>query len=134
MSALAGTISSPWTASRGPGAAWWLRSLVSLLAALGILAVALPAAFGSGSGGRGEGLDPVQVLGTSSEGRLSIDGMVPGRSGSAIVRLFNVGSGTAAFSLTARIADRLGPGGAPLSGLPRRRTSTSPATPARPRK
>jgi hypothetical protein len=120
VSALAGTISSPWTASRGPSAAWWLRSFVSLLAAVGILAIALPSAFGSG--GRGAGVDPVQVFSsgsliaeTSGGGQLSIDGMAPGQSRSATIRVSNRGSAAAPFSLAARIADRVGPGGAPLS-------------------
>jgi len=122
VSALAGTIFSPWSASRGPSAAWWLRSLVSLLAAVGILAIALPVAFGSGS--RGAGVDPVQVFSsgpliaaeTSGGGQLSIDGIVPGQSRSATIRLANAGSEAAAFSLAAQIADRIGPGGASLSG------------------
>jgi hypothetical protein len=103
------------------GAAWWLRSALSLLVAVGILAVALPAAFGSGA--RGAGVDPVQVLSsgpliaaeTSGGDRLSIAGMVPGQSRSATIRVSNTGSAAAAFSLAAYIADRVGPGGAPLS-------------------
>lgn len=121
VSALAGTISSPWTVSRGPSAAWWLRSLVSLLAAGAILAIALPAAFGSGS--RGAGVDPVQVFSSGSliapeasgGSQLSIDGMAPGQSRSAMIRVSNAGSAAAVFSLTAHLADRVGPGGASLS-------------------
>jgi len=122
VGALAGTITLPWTVGSGPGVAWWLRSTLSLLVAVGILAVALPAAFGSEARGYGE--DPVQVLSsgplidaeTSGGGRLSIAGMAPGQSRSATIRLSNTGSAAAAFSLAAKIADRVGPGGAPLSG------------------
>jgi hypothetical protein len=122
VSALAGTITSPWVSSNGPGAAWWLRSTLLLLVAIGILAITLPAAFGSGR--QGTGVDPVQVFSsgpliaaeTSGGDRLSIDGMVPGQSRSATIRLSNTGSAAAVFGLTTHIADRVGPGGAPLSG------------------
>ncbi len=103
------------------GAAWWLRSTLSLLVAVGILAIALPAAFGSGA--RGGGVDSVQVFSsgpligaeTSGGGQLSIAGLVPGQSRSATIRVSNTGSAAAAFSLAAHLVDRVGPGGAPLS-------------------
>ena len=122
MTALAGTVASPLTAREGGlGVAWWLRSILSLLVAVGILAVALPAAFGSGS--RGAGVEPVQVfssgplIGAEADGgsRLSIAGMVPGQSRSATIRVSNKGTAAASFSLAARISDRVGAGGAPLS-------------------
>jgi hypothetical protein len=104
------------------GAEWWLRSTLSLLVAVAILAVALPAAFGSGA--RGAGVDPVQVFSsgpligaeTSGGGQLSLAGMVPGQSRSATIRLSNTGSAAAAFGLTTHVVDRIGSGGAPLSG------------------
>jgi hypothetical protein len=122
VSALAGTITVPLTLrGSGMGVAWWLRSTLSLLVAIGILAIALPAAFGSGR--QGTGVDPVQVFSsgpliaveTSGGGRLSIDGMVPGQSRSATIRLYNTGSGSSEFSLSTRLVDRVGPGGASLS-------------------
>jgi hypothetical protein len=99
-----------------------LRSTLLLLVAIGILAISLPAAFGSGR--HGTGVDPVQVFSsgpliaaeTSGSDRLSIDGMVPGQSRSATIRLSNTGSAAAVFGLSTHIADRVGPGGAPLSG------------------
>lgn len=49
MTALTGTVAPPLAGSSGGlGAAWWLRSILSLLLAAAILAVALPAAFGAG--------------------------------------------------------------------------------------
>ena len=122
MSALAGTISAPFAAgTSGIGVARWLRSTLSLLVAVGILAVALPVAFGSGA--RGAGVDPVQVFSsgplvaaqTSGGAQLSIAGMVPGQSRTATIRVSNAGSEVASFSLAAQIADQVGPGGAPLS-------------------
>ncbi len=121
VSALVGTIPAPWTAHRGPGVARWLRPLLSLLAAVGILAVALPVAFAGV--GRGAGVDPVQVFSSGSliaadasgGSQLSVAGMVPGQSRSATIRLSNGGSATTAFNLSTRLSDRVGAGGAPLS-------------------
>jgi hypothetical protein len=122
MSALAGTITAPFAVRQsGMGMAWWLRSILSLLAAATILAVAIPVAFGSS--GPSTGANPVQVFSSgpliaaesSGGGRLSIDGMIPGQSRSATIRVSNAGSAPAAFSLAADLADRVGPGGAPLS-------------------
>lgn|GEM_PF-2568923 len=122
MSALAGTISGPFApgASR-IGVARWLRSALSLLAAAAVLAVALPVAF---SGAQGAGANPVQVFSSGSlvaveasgGGQLSLDGLVPGQSRSATIRVSNAGSDTAAFSFATQVADRVGAGGAPLSG------------------
>lgn len=123
VSALAGTISAPFAVGTGGiGAARLLRSAFSVLLAFGILAVALPVAFGSGA--RGAGVDPVQVFSsgplvaaqTSGGAQLSIGGIVPGQSRTATIRVSNAGSEAAAFSVTTRIADRVGSGGAPLSG------------------
>jgi hypothetical protein len=121
VSALAGTISAPFAVrADGFGAARWLRSTLSLLLAVGILAVALPVAFG---GGARAGVNPVQVFSSGSlvtvqasgGARLSIDGIVPGQSRMAMVRVSNLGSGPSTFSLTSRVADRVGPGGGALS-------------------
>jgi hypothetical protein len=103
------------------GAARWLRSILSLLAAVAVLAVALPVAFSSGA--RGAGADPVQVFSsgsllsadTSGGAQLSVAGMVPGQSRTATIRVSNNGSEPALFSVSARLADQVGPGGAPLS-------------------
>jgi hypothetical protein len=103
------------------GLGWWLRSSLSLLVAVGILAVALPAAFGSGAPGAGE--SPVQVFSSgpliaaesSGGGQLSIAGMVPGQSRSATIRVSNMGSAAAALSVAAHLVDRVGPGGGRLS-------------------
>ncbi|HEX6687088.1 MAG TPA: hypothetical protein VF085_00310 [Solirubrobacterales bacterium] len=122
MSALAATIAAPLAARQsGLGAAWWLRSTLSLLVAVGILAVAMPAAFGSSSGGAGA--SPVQVFSSgpliaaeaSGGGQLSVAGLIPGQSRSATIQVSNTGSATAAFGLAAHLVDRVGPGGAPLS-------------------
>jgi hypothetical protein len=122
VSALAGTISAPFAAGTGStGVARRLRSAFSLAVAVGILAVALPAAFGSGASA---GVSPVQVFSsgslvaaqTSGGARLSIAGIVPGQSRSATIRVSNAGSAAASFSLTVRNSDRVAPGGAPLSG------------------
>jgi spore coat-associated protein N len=122
VSALAGTISAPFDShSAGLGAARWIRSALSLLVAVGILAVALPVAFDSGA--RGAGVDPVQVFSSSpaiavdSSGgaQLSVAGLVPGQSRVATIRVSNAGSGASQFSLSAHTADRVGPGGTPLS-------------------
>lgn len=121
VSELAGTISAPFaTGTGGIGVARWLRSALSLLVAVGILAVALPVAFGSGARA---GTDPVQVFSsgslvdvqTSGGAQLSIAGIVPGQSRTATIRVSNAGSEAAFFSLAAQLADRVGPGGAPLS-------------------
>ncbi|HEX3324147.1 MAG TPA: hypothetical protein VHR65_03255 [Solirubrobacterales bacterium] len=123
VSALAGTISAPFAARTGGiDAARWLRSALSLLVAIGILAVALPVAFGSGA--RGAGVDPVQVFSsgslvaaqTSGGAQLSVEGLIPGQSRSATIRVANSGAAPAAFSVAARVADTAGAGGAPLSG------------------
>ena len=122
MSALAGTISAPFAAGAGSiGITRWLRSALSLALAVVVLAVALPAAFGSGASA---GVDPVQVfssgplLAAQSAGgaQLSIDGIVPGQSRMAMVRVSNLGAEAAAFSLASHTADQLGPGGGALSG------------------
>jgi hypothetical protein len=121
MSALAGTISAPFAAGTGSIGIWrWLRPALSLLLAVGILAVALSVAFGSGASA---GVDPVQVFSsgpllsarTSGGAQLSIDGIVPGQSRTAEIRLSNAGSGVSAFSLAAHVTDRIGKGGTPLS-------------------
>ena len=91
------------------GAAQWLRSALSVLVAAGILAVALPVAFGSGA--KGAGVDPVQVFSSSSlldpdasgTAQLSVAGLVPGQSRSAVVRVANPGS-AAAFRLSSRVS------------------------------
>jgi hypothetical protein len=122
VSELAATIAAPWTIQTGElGAARALRPVLSVLAAAAILAVALSAAFGAPA--RGAGVDPVQILSSgpliaadaSGGARLSVAGIVPGQSRSAVVRVANEGAGAGAFSLSSRLADRIGPGGAPLS-------------------
>ncbi len=121
MSALVGTISAPFAA--GPnsiGIARWLRSGLSLVLAIGILAIALPAAFGSGAGA---GADPLRVFSsgplvaaqTVGGAQLSMVGIVPGQSRMAMVRVSNLGAETAGFSLASRTADQVGPGGEALS-------------------
>jgi len=103
------------------GVAGWLRSILSLLAAAAVLAVALPVAFSSGA--RGAGVDPVQVfasgalLAADADGgaQLSVAGMVPGQSRSATIRVSNNGSAAASFSVSPRLVDEVGPGGRPLS-------------------
>lgn len=122
VTAFAETLAAPLVARRsGLGVTWWLRSALSLLVVVAILAVALPAAFGSGV--RGAGVDPVQVFSSGSlvsveaggEAQLSVAGMVPGQSRSATIRLSNTGSAAAALSLAERFVDRAGPGAVPLS-------------------
>ena len=121
MSALAGTISAPFAAGPGSiGIAHWLRSALSLALAIGVLAVALPAAFGSGASA---GVDPVQVFSsgplivaqTTGGAQLSTAGIIPGQSRMAMVRVSNAGSETATFSLASHVVDRVGPGGGALS-------------------
>jgi hypothetical protein len=114
VSALAGTISAP-PAGRagGMGASQWLRSALSFLLAIAVLAIALPVAFGSGA--KGAGVDPIEVYSsgsllspaTSGTAQLSVSGLVPGQSRSALVRVGNPGS-AALFSLSSQIADRAG--------------------------
>jgi hypothetical protein len=134
VTALAGTIAAPrMTRSSGPGAAWWLRSLLSLLVAVGILALALPAAFGAGA--RGGGAEPVEVFSSGSlisaeasgGAQLSVAGMVPGQSRSATIQVSNGGDGAAAFSVSAQTADEIAVGGVPLSSTLRLRVETTGA-------
>lgn len=122
MSALAGTISAPFAAGhRGFDAMRWLRSALSLALAVGILAIALPIAFNVGA--RGAGVDPVQVFSSSpamsvdaSGGvQLSVEGLVPGQSRTAMIRVSNAGSGAATLTLASHLVDRVAPGGEPLS-------------------
>lgn len=133
VSALAGTVAAPWAARsdewRG---ATWLRSTLSLLVSVAILAVALPGAFGSVGGAKGSGTDPLRVfssgpavaLDAAGGARLSVDGLVPGQSRTAVVRLSNAGSEPAALSLSARLSDRVAPGGIALSSVLGLRIST----------
>lgn len=122
MSALAGTISAPIvTRVDAIAVGRWLRATLSLLVAIGILAIALPVAFGNGA--RGVGVEPVQVFSSGSlvaveasgGAQLSIGGMVPGESRSATVRVANGGTAPAIFSLASHIVDSIGAGGAGLS-------------------
>jgi hypothetical protein len=124
VSALAGTIAAPFAARRdGLDAMRWLRSGVSLALALGILAIALPAAFGAGA--RRTAVDPVQVFSSgpavavdaSGVAQLSVGGLVPGASRSATVRLSNAGSGVASLALATRLADQVRAGGTALSSI-----------------
>ena len=137
VSALAGTISAPFTAGTGGAAvARWLRPALSLVLAIAILAVALPAAFGAGASA---GVDPVRVFSSDSliavqaggGAQLSIDGIVPGQSRTATIRVSNAGSGASAFSLASRTTDRVGAGGAPLSAALRLRIAPAAGGPAR---
>jgi hypothetical protein len=121
VSALVGTVSAPFVV-RGDGKGLRrLRSAFSVLLALGILAVALPSAFGSGASGAG--VDPVQVFSsgpllTADTGgitQLSTGGLVPGQSRSATIRVSNGGSAPAGFSVSPRVVDQVAPGGSPLS-------------------
>jgi hypothetical protein len=123
VSELAATIAAPWTIQTGElGVARALRSVLSVLAAAAVLAVALPVAFGSGA--RGAGVDPVRAFAsgpliaaeTSGGAQLSVAGIVPGQSRSAVVRVSNEGTRAGSFALSSRLVDRTGPGGAPLSG------------------
>lgn len=115
-----------------PGATAWLRSALSLLVAAGILAVALPVAFGN-VGGKGDGADPLRVFSTgpavavdaAGGARLSVDGLVPGQGRSAVVRLSNAGSEPAVLALSARLRDRVGVGGTALSSALRLRISAT---------
>lgn len=123
MSALAGTIAAPLAARRdAPGAAAWLRSAFSLALALGILAIALPVAFGSVGGAQGGG-DPLRVFSSGSLAvpqvsgatQLSVAGMVPGQGRSAVVRVANPGNQAVALSLTPELVDRPAQAGASLA-------------------
>ena len=106
------------------GTLQWLRSALSFVLAVGILAIALPVAFGSGA--KGAGVDPVQVYSSSSllspaasgTAQLSVSGLVPGQGRSALIRVANPGS-AAVFSLSSRVTDR--GGGAALSSALRLR-------------
>lgn len=101
----------------------WLRSGLSLALALGILAIALPAAFGAGA--RSTGVDPVQVFSSgpalavdaSGSAQLSVGGLVPGASRSATIRLSNAGSDAASFALATRLSDQVRAGGTALSSI-----------------
>jgi hypothetical protein len=124
VSALAGTIAAPFAPRRdGFDAMRWLRSGLSLALALGILAVALPAAFGAGA--QSAGVDPVRVFSSgpavavdaSGGAQLSVGGLVPGASRSAIIRLSNAGSGAASFALVTRLNDQVRSGGTALSSV-----------------
>ncbi len=124
VSALAGTISAPFAVgANGTGVARLLRSAFSLLLAIGILAVALPAAFGSGA--KGAGADPIEVFSSgplvaaesSGGAQLSISGLVPGQSRSARVQVSNAGSEAASFSVSPQLIDRAGPSGMLLSSV-----------------
>ncbi len=122
MSALAGTISAPFTVDGSSIALGrWLRAGLSLALAVGILAIALPVAFSSGA--TATGADPLRAFSSGSlvsidaEGgaQLSVAGIVPGQSRAATVRIANSGDAPVAFSLAASVVDRVGPGGASLS-------------------
>jgi hypothetical protein len=124
VSALAGTIAAPFALRRdGLDAMRWLRSGLSLALALGILAIALPAAFGAGS--QGVGADPVRVFSSgpavavdaSGGAQLSVGGLVPGASRDATIRLSNAGSGAASLALATRLTDQVRPGGVALSSV-----------------
>jgi hypothetical protein len=124
VSALAGTIAAPFAAGHsGLGAMRWLRSGLSLALALGILAIALPAAFGAGA--RSTGVDPVQVFSSGPAvvvdagggARLSVGGLVPGAGRGATIRLSNAGSGAASFALATRLSDHVRAGGTALSSV-----------------
>ncbi len=124
VSALAGTIAAPFAPRRdGLDVMRWLRAGLSLALALGILAVALPAAFGAGA--PSAGADPVRVFSSgpavavdaSGSAQLSVGGLVPGASRSATIRLSNAGSATASFALETHLADQVRPGGTALSSV-----------------
>lgn len=93
--------------------AFWLRAALSLAVAVGILAVALPAAFGSAGGDQGGGVDPLRVFSSGSLAapqvggatELSLAGMVPGQSRSATIHVVNPDAGTVALGLSAQLAD-----------------------------
>jgi hypothetical protein len=124
VSALAGTISAPFATRQGSfDAMRLLRSGFSLALALGILAIALPMAFNAGA--RGASVDPVRVfssnpavaVSTSGSAQLSVGGLVPGQSRTAMIRVSNAGSEASSFALAADLAERVAPGGTPLSSV-----------------
>jgi hypothetical protein len=131
VSALAGTIAAPF-ASRHDGldAMRWLRSGLSLALALGILAIALPAAFGAGA--RSSGVDPVRVFSSgpavavdaSGGAQLSVGGLVPGGSRSATIRLSNAGSSASSFALVTHLTDHVPLGASALSSILELRIAT----------
>jgi hypothetical protein len=132
VSALAGTISAPFAPGRaGFDAMRLLRIVASLALAVGVLAIALPVAFGSGM--QGAGSDPLRVFSSgpavvvdaSGVASLSVENLVPGESRAATIRVSNAGS-AASLSLVANTVDRVGAGGTPLSSLLRLRI-VSPA-------
>ena len=136
VSALAGTITAPFAVRQdGLDAMRWLRSGLSLALALGILAIALPLAFNPGA--RGAGVDPMQVFSSGSAVavnasggvHLSAEGLIPGQSRTGTIRVSNAGSDASSVLLAAHFADRVAPGGAPLSSaLDLRIASSSGAT------
>jgi hypothetical protein len=124
VSALAGTIAAPFAARHdGLDAMRWLRSGLSLALALGILAIALPAAFGAGASSAG--VDPVRVFSSgpavavdaSGGAELSVGGLIPGASRSATIRLSNAGSEGSSFALETLLTDQVRPGGTALSSV-----------------
>jgi hypothetical protein len=124
VSALAGTIAAPFATRRdGLDAMRRLRSGLSLALALGILAIALPAAFGAVA--PGAGVNPVRVFSSGSAvaldagggAQLSVAGLVPGDSRGATIRLSNAGSDAASFALETRLSDQVRAGGTALSSL-----------------
>ena len=91
--------------------------------AVGILAVALPVAFGSVGGGQGGEADPLRVFSSGSLAapqvggatRLSVSGMVPGQRRSATIRVINPADATVALGLSAQLADHPSTAGGRLS-------------------
>jgi spore coat-associated protein N len=106
----------------GAGTAQVLRSALSVLLALAILAIALPVAFGGGA--RGAGVDSVRVFSSGSlvapdaagGASLSVGGLVPGETRTAMIRVGNPGS-AATFGLSARVSDRPSAAGVALSSV-----------------
>jgi len=132
VSALAGTIAAPFAPGRdGFDVMRWLRSGLSLALALGILAIALPAAFGAGA--QSAGVDPVRAFSSGpavavdADGgaQLSVGGLVPGASRSAMIRLSNAGSGAASFALATHLNDQVRSGGVALSSVLELRIASS---------
>jgi hypothetical protein len=114
VSTLAATASAPLTGVRGGfDATRLLRALLSLALAAAVLAIALPAAFGSGLPA---GADPSQLLATSAPAsvqtagiaQLSASGLVPGEGRTSSIRVANGGGSAAAFTLGAQLAGRSG--------------------------
>lgn len=131
VSALAGTIAAPFATRRdGLDATRWMRSGLSLALALGILAIALPTAFGAGA--PSAGVDTARVFSSgpaiavdaSGSAQLSVGGLVPGTSRSATIRLSNAGSGAADFALATHLSDQVRPGGTALSSVLRLRIAS----------